>query len=196
MCALYIYVILLLRWGGYYICPTYSGYFESQEDYFSKYSSEQLDYLRRNFTFVGREPAELFRSNLKKILDNIGSSVHVILINGIDVDVSDWIGEDRVNRNREMNAVVDSIVSEYPNVDLLDMRKIVVSRKSLVKHDNRHFDRASYFAMAQELSRLCRTGVNVRSFAYVETRKFVMRFVMRVIRKVKRVIRKIAGNPE
>lgn len=187
--ALYLRNSTLAGWGGYYICPTYSGYFDDQEDYLSKYSREQLEYFYRNFTFVGKEPAELFRNNLKRILDKLGSSVHVILINGIDIDVSDWIGEERINRNREMNNVVDSIVSEYPNVDLLDMRKIVVSRKSLVRHDNRHFDRTTYFVMAQELSGLCSKSVNVRNFAYVETK----RFVMRIISKVKRIMRKITG---
>lgn len=132
----------------------------------------------------------MFRSNLTKILDAVGSNVHVILINGVDIDVYDWIGEDRIQRNREMNAVVDSVVSMYPNVDLLDMRKIVTSRKVLVQHDNRHFDRLTYHAMAKEISTLCGGEVNVKNYFILEAR----RFAGRIKRKVKKILSRLIGK--
>lgn len=145
--------------GGYKF--SMGGYFD-QDNLLHKFSPQQLAYLRDNFTFEGRLPAQEFEKNLRQIIDRIGVNVHIILINGIDIDVSDWIGQDRVDRNREMNAVVDKVAYDYANVDICDMRKIVTSRDVLTRRDNRHYDRKTYYRMAMELARLCGGDGEVR----------------------------------
>lgn len=138
--------------GCYYV--GYAGYYD-QEERLKRYTDEDLKYLKSNFTFVGKEPLGLFRENLNFILSNIPKRTKVLIINGTDIDVSNWIGKDRIDRNIEMNSVVDDVISNYDNVSLIDMRKIVISESDLTGVDNRHFNRNVYYMMAKEISRQC-----------------------------------------
>lgn len=151
----------------------------------SMLNQKEKDWLLSNFDFVGKETVETFENNLNRIINNIDSKIHIILINGIDIDVSDWIGEDNILRNREMNAVVDRIVQKYPNVDLLDMRTIVTSREYLPKHDNRHFSRITYYKMAIKLAEMIdnKENIKVGNYLLVEIKKVVRRKVRLAIAK-------------
>lgn len=148
----YIRGIWANKKSGYYV--GLGGYFD-QEKFIERYTDEELSYLRQNFEYIGQEPVEIFKSNLIRIIELIGNYIHIVLINGIDIDVSDWIGEERIIRNRDMNAIVDEIVDSYDNIDLLDMRRIVTSREMLTGCDNRHFTRSVYYEMAKELVLIC-----------------------------------------
>ena len=126
------------------------GYFD-QEDCLKWFKEEDLSYLKEEFEYTGRMDVETFISNVEFLLNHINKKSKIIFINGIDLDVSDWIGEDRVNRNHEMNQAIDTIIYRHPEVGLIDMRKIVVDRSALIKKDNRHFDRKTYYQLAQAL---------------------------------------------
>lgn len=160
----------LVGFGGYY----------DQDLFLSKYNANELEYLYQNFKFIGREPANVFKENLNKLLDYIGKDTEILLINGIDIDVSDWIGQDRVNRNKEMNAIVDEIVDNRDNVKLVDMRKIITSKDELIKHDNRHFKRISYYKMAEQIAQSVPCTLKTKNYMILETRFFLYR----VIRKI------------
>lgn len=164
----------------------YGGYYD-QEFFLSKLKENEKKFLFDNFEFVGRESADIFENNLERIIGLISLDTHIILINGIDIDVSDWIGKDRVNRNREMNAVVDSVVKKHENVDLLDMRTIVTSKDSLPNKDNRHFDRNIYFRMATELANMTQDSASLKVHNYVltEAKKIVKRITIKVMSKAK-----------
>jgi FkbH-like protein len=126
---------------------SYAGYFD-QEEYLSRFKESELKYLHDNFTFVGRVTSSQFESNVRSIVSNLKEKTTLLLINGAEVDVADWIGTERCQRQLEMNAVADKIVSEYNNVQLVDMRVIVKDKSVLTKNDNRHFNRAVYHEMA------------------------------------------------
>ena len=119
----------------------YAGYFD-QEEWLRKFNDYQLFYLLDNFNFVGKEPIDVFESNLRQLADRLSESLFIV-INGPDIDVSEYIGRDRINRNIEMNRVVDRVIMDYANMRLLDMRE-VVRKKSDVLKDNRHFNRNIY----------------------------------------------------
>lgn len=129
----------------------FAGYFD-QKEWLGKYSQEELKWFTENFEYIGREPVDMFEKNLREIAEALNKKM-LILINGSDIDVSDLIGKDRIQRNIEMNAIVDKIVAAYDNVYLLDMRKIVVCREDTI-NDNRHFKRHVYYAMSQELMKI------------------------------------------
>ena len=132
----------------------YGGYFD-QDELLGRYPEEEFRYLKENFSFVGRQSIEQFNKNMEFIIRSISKDTKIFLINGIELDVSEWIGQDRCNRNIEMNHAVDKIVEKYSNVFLVDMRKIVTSKKMLTKKDNRHFNRQTYYLMAKEIARVC-----------------------------------------
>lgn len=134
-------------------CITYGNYW-NPEEILENVSDSELQYFKENFTFVGREDVSVFRDNIEKIIKEV-QGCRLIFINGIDLDVSDWIGEDRCLRNKEMNLVIDEVIREHPDIGLVDMRKIVVDQKALTRRDNRHFDRKTYYLMAKEIIRLC-----------------------------------------
>lgn len=146
----------------------YGGYYD-QEAFLSRLNENEKNFLFDHFEFIGRERADVFENNLEQIIGLISLDTHIILINGIDIDVSEWIGEDRVNRNREMNAIVDSVVKKHENVDLLDMRTIVTSKDSLPNKDNRHFARNIYFKMATELVNMTQDDKSLKIYNYALT---------------------------
>lgn len=156
------------------------GGFHDQDLYLTRYTDEELKYFKENFTFVGKESSDIFEKNLETIISNISKDTKIILINGIDLDVSDWIDKVFIERNREMNKVVDDIVARFDNVFLVDMRKIVTDREKLIKKDNRHFDRSTYHAMAIEIAQLCESGsadknLAVKSRLLVDGKDFIKR---------------------
>lgn len=132
----------------------YGGFFD-QEQMLARFSEKELIYLRSHFDYVGKEDITVFTGYLREIIAKIGRNTNILLINGVDLDVSAWIGEERVMRNREMNEVVDSIVEDYENVELIDIRRIVVDESQLPKKDNRHLDRNSYYKIAEEILAYC-----------------------------------------
>lgn len=150
----YIRGIYQHKSDGYYIGV--GGYFEPNY-VLEKYGATIDNYLKDNFNYVGREPISLFKNNLKEIISNIPQKTNILLINGIDLDVSDWIGQDRVQRNLDMNHAVDNIVSQYSNVYLVDMRSIVTSREMLSNRDNRHYSRQVYYKMAMVIAEMINT---------------------------------------
>ncbi|MFV0241636.1 MAG: HAD-IIIC family phosphatase [Lacrimispora sphenoides] len=194
------YDIILLSVVDDYIRGTYKhkidnyfisyGGFYDQDEFIARYDREKLKYLFDNFLFIGKEDKTVFEENLRIILSMLSDKTRVILINGIDLDVSDWLGKERCERNLEMNAVVDRIIEEYKNVWLLDMRKIVKDRSVLIKHDNRHFSRAIYYDMAQEIARICSdefriNGLKTNSRFFVESAELINHMK----NKVKRIVR-------
>ncbi|RKM54431.1 HAD-IIIC family phosphatase [Butyrivibrio sp. X503] len=126
-----------------------------------RYGKDKLKWFYENFEFVGLKDKKQFYDDLVKIISNIGENIRIVLVNGTDLDVSDWIGEDRVRRNIEMNNVIDEVVRLFPNVKLLDMRKIVKRVEDLPKKDNRHFSRQVYYKMAQELESILSDQIGV-----------------------------------
>lgn len=130
------------------------GTYWNQERELNSYSNDQLLYLKENFLYTGKKNAKKFKEDLEKILHYIGSDTRIILINRIEIDISDWIGKERCERNIEINSVVDTVVSRYDNVVLLDMRKIVRSKGLLTRRDDCHYDRYVYYRISQEIARL------------------------------------------
>ena len=155
----YIRGIYRHKQKGYYI--SFSGYWECEQKIKNTYDITVQKYIENNFDFLGKESLNMFKGNLEKIINLIGPERQIILINGIDLDVSDWIGEDRCKRNHDMNQVVDEVVKKYSNVHLLDMRLIVTDRSQLPKQDNRHFVRKCYYDMAQEIVKICNNFGNL-----------------------------------
>lgn len=160
----YIRGMYKCKHDDYYV--GYGGYFD-QDEMRKRYSDEEWHYLDSHFTFVGPESLDDFKNNLNFVLSHIPDKTKVLLINGTDVDVSDWIGRERVQRNIDMNRAVDEVSSKYTNVVLIDMRKIVTSLSDLTGEDNRHYNRKVYYKIAQSISSECNIALGTESFRVI-----------------------------
>ena len=139
------------RSKDYYI--TQFGYFNLENDR-NTFKKEELTWLDENFTCQGPETNKYFENNLRFILDHIfdnNNQTEVLLINNNEIDVSDWVGKERYQRNIDMNKIVDIVAGDYPHVHIVDMRKIVHDRNDFSKEDNRHYTREVYYRMANEI---------------------------------------------
>lgn len=132
---------------------SYRSYFEYPLN-FNEDKNGDLNLFRENFQFTGGIDSTEFIELVTRVLNNIDKKNNVILINGTDMDLSDWTGVEMYNRYQEMNDAVDKIVSNFDNVHLLDMRKILKSRSDYAKKDCRHYVRKIYYDMARELLRI------------------------------------------
>ena len=129
------------------------GFFDYEEILSQRYSEDELSFFYNNYICDGKISEQLFEDNIRFILSNISTNVNVLLINGNEVDVSDWIGVERVERNCQMNRVVDRIIKDYPNVYLMDMRKIAVDESAFSDiKDNRHYSRKVYYDLGKGIS--------------------------------------------
>jgi FkbH-like protein len=146
------------------------GYFDYESCFTERCSREEMDVFFEEYEYIGRETLKQFKENLRCILKNIGSNTKVILINGCEQDVSEWIGLDRVERQVEMNNVVDQILSEFSNVSLIDMRKIVQSKADLSGVDNRHYTRNVYYRIAQEIASIINKDEGRRMYSVSKSR--------------------------
>ena len=129
----------------YYV--SWGNYWQYEKDLNEKFSDDDMKYFKDNFTFIGRENIDLFKENINKIIQAVDNSTRIIFINGCEMD----IGEDWVQRNAEMNKAIDEVISNYSNVRLVDMRKLVRTEEKLLEHDNRYYDRQTYYKIAQEI---------------------------------------------
>ena len=88
------------------------GYWKDDQVFWrSKCDKRTIDYLDNNYVFVGRQSENRFKENLLEVIDKIPNSTQILLLNGCEIDVSETIGKDRVERNEKMNRVVDEVCS-------------------------------------------------------------------------------------
>lgn len=163
----------------YYI--TFGCYWDP-EGSLKEYPEEKLKYFRKHFKFAGRESTAEFKNNIEKIIRGAGDC-KLVFINGIELDVSDWIGKDRCIRNIEMNAVIDEVIKDNHHIGLVDMRKIVTDRSQLIKRDNRHFDRKTYYMMAQEIMRQISEVIDRDS---MRSKNMILVFINEFFMKIRR----------
>jgi hypothetical protein len=96
-----------------------------------------------------------FLDNLQFIRKNMSTNTKLILMNASEIK---FISEDVHEKDRHiyhcrLNHVLDNFVSEYKNVFLIDIRKII---KSADDYTNRirHYKRVIYFQIAQEILKI------------------------------------------
>lgn len=154
---------------GYKI--SYNAYWEAEDILKQKYEQTVLDYINQKFIFEGKESTEDFKANLEKIISLIDlKNTKLIFINGAEIDVSEWIGKERCDRNIEMNRALDEVLQLHREIGLVDMRKIVTDKEQLTKQDNRHFDRNCYYQMAKEIIRLAEASVLLKEKSIIKVK--------------------------
>ena len=143
---------------------TLFSYFNKEKDLSDMLDKQSRLYLDEYFEYEGAETESYFESNLRFILDRTATGdgqTIVLLINGNEIDVSDWIGEERCHRNIAMNRVVDNVIKDYERAYLVDMRQIVRGREDFSKNDNRHYTREVYYRMSLEIIRILKEVAGV-----------------------------------
>ena len=156
---------------------TLFGYFDYENELPNLMSQQDKSFLNDHFVYEGSESESFFEDNLRFILNHIYDTCPdtlVLLINGNEIDVSDWIGKERCERQVSMNQVVDRVINDYENVHLIDMRTIVRGREDFSQNDNRHYERSVYYRMSMEIIRILQ---EVKGIDHLTTHKdFVVSF--------------------
>lgn len=177
-----------INYGSYYEYNNYLEYFRKKE----------LSYFFNNFIFVGELDVLEFKNNLEMIIEAINSDQILVLINGTDMDLSDWTGTFLYERYLEMNSIVDEVVSVHENVFLLDMRKILINRSDFVKGSNRHYAREVYYNMAKELENILREnklGITMEIINEIEAKQIIKKQkIGDSVNKIKKCVKEIIGR--
>jgi FkbH-like protein len=163
-----------------YDCLVGIGDYWDPEEKLKEFNEEHLEYFRNNFTYVGKEDAKVFEANLNTLIERINANTKLIIINGVELDVSEWIGVDRCNRNKEMNEVVDRVIKNHKNVYLVDMRNLVHDKSQLPKMDNRHFDRKTYYDIANSIIEIVGEKIHMKSKLLMDIKDFPIRAFYRI----------------
>jgi FkbH-like protein len=109
-----------------------------------------LEWFSDNFIFQGQIGEKEFKENLNLLLKNLKPKVRLIIINGAEVEVNFETEPDAFIRHRKMNLIVDEFLSLNANLGLVDLRKIV-TKKSQLEGNLRHYDRGTYKAISKAL---------------------------------------------
>ncbi len=103
--------------------------------------------FKERFEFLGGLSPEQFLQNLREIARRIPQDRLLLLMNGAEISTGYRFESGRLARHREMNAIVDRVVAETPNVKLIDIRHYVTLVDDLTD-SVRHYRRRKYFDLA------------------------------------------------
>jgi FkbH-like protein len=109
-----------------------------------------LNWFSENFIFVGQITPKEFYENIVKLKSKINKSNKLILINGAEIEINNENEEGALNRHIEMNAMLDKLVSDFPEIGLVDLRTIVTHKKQL-DNNIRHYKREVYEEISKKL---------------------------------------------
>ena len=118
------------------------------------FGAGELDWFLDNFRVADRMSAQDLKDDLEFIRGHMHPEVHLVLINGCEVEHENPLEPGTLAMHVELNRAIDEFVAAHGgNTHLLDMRRIVTRREQLT--DNiRHYQRDVYWRMAQELMRI------------------------------------------
>ena len=123
------------------------------ENYTENYTKEELNWFFQNFEFIGRTTKKELIEYLNFIRNTIDKDVVLIILNGCEVEHENPNEIDQHLIHKEMNQAVDEFVNNSTNTYLIDIRKIVTSRKQL-NNSIRHYERKTYYNIANEISQI------------------------------------------
>lgn len=185
----YIRGIYQNKSDGYYIG---FGAYWNQKKELSKFSEEELNYLRNKFVFIGKEPLNIFKENIRKIITLLPNNTRIMLINGAELQNVVSNMKELNLRNHEMNTALDEVLCEFPEVMLIDMRKIVKNNSDLLNDELRHFTNKVYYQIASEIVEKCEEeniSVQLKSFSSVTVKDFAERIKNGINRRISMVFR-------
>lgn len=115
-------------------------------------TKEFLLYFRQNFEPLGRITPKEFIENLHFIRKQIPEDVPILFLNGAEVEPKNPFIEGTKERHIEMNAALDTFISNSKNCHLLDLRNIIYDQEHLVSEKtNVNYTRERYFLIGEAL---------------------------------------------
>ena len=113
------------------------------------------------FECLGGITPERFQENIRWLAGAIPSTTTLVLLNGAEFPFVNPNEPDRHLRHSTMNAALEAVVPELPNVRICDVRTFVNERDDFT-YNIRHYRRQNYLRMAEELQTVGVAAVEVR----------------------------------
>ena len=107
-----------------------------------------LTHFKKDYDYIGQISPEGFKKNLEFIVSKVKKPI--IFINGAELNPHKSLEIDADKRHHIMNLALDEFISQYDNVYLLDIRKIVTDY-TMLEDNIRHYKREVYSTIAKEL---------------------------------------------
>lgn len=168
----------------------YGGYTGSEEAWYSNLhlSDEECSYLKSEYEYIGQQSEKNFLDDLGWLVKSVKSK-NVIFINGAEIPDFNEKEKGAGERHNAFNTALDNFVAQHDNCQLLDMRKIVVTRTDC-KDNLRHYQRPIYIKMAEGLMTImAKENISVRKSVIIkekwahfenELKSLVIRLIMKL----------------
>jgi hypothetical protein len=153
-----------------------------------------LEWFSEQFEYEGALTAKAFQDNICWLASVIPATSSLVLINGAEIAVEHDREKDRHVHHRHMNAALDEVVSELPNLSICDMRELVSGPSDLAEANDhalrniRHYSRRVHLQTAESLQGLIQDDLEVDTRAPIVKMRGLRR---RVKGKVARTVRNL-----
>ena len=156
-----------------------------------KLSLKCLQYLKSNFSYIGRISGEELVKNLEKLLSLIPEHTKLILLNGSEVkcNADDPVRKDREKIHKEMNAYIRQFLDKHSErTYLIDMSEIITSPNQYLDTIN-HYQKVVYYQIANRIADIINMDTNKTAVGKLSKAEFkkenlkysVERFLIRIL---------------
>lgn len=156
-----------------------------------QFTKVQLEFIKRNYKFLGRLSPEEVLSNLKKIFENLSMDTILILNLGSEIPFLNNTQEAYKGRevyNKELNMLVRRWAEDNTRVRIIDTNDYLHNQKSFTNNIN-HFSKEVYYKISSKLIEIINEYDNdnkYRQFSMIELRlQAVFDTCIRVLKKIK-----------
>jgi len=153
-----------------------------------KFSREDLERLRRDFTFRGHLPAQEIADNVESIIKRLPQSTTLVLMLGNtkgDPDSASPEFKGQVTVNKEVNGIIKERFANRPNVRIIDYSDMVETKDDV--RDANHLSRRARYRVAQAMESILREIIGATSAAPTCTPYFLA-MVRRTFKRAMRLI--------
>jgi FkbH-like protein len=164
------------EWEGYKACPPYA--------LNCHFTTEQLQYIKDNYEYVGRLTPDQIVENIKKILDKLPEKTYLVLLLGSEIPFTKIDSPNYADRHlfhKELNDKIKELSKTNSRLKYIEFTKYVKSQNDYFNNIN-HFMKPVYYEVSKEMINIISELLNVQ----IEKKgkiSFIKQYVKQILKR-------------
>lgn len=165
------------------------------------FTQQSLEYIQKNYEFLGRATPEMTIQNLTEILEHMAPDAKMILLLGCETPYEANMQEAYVGRHlyhKMLNDQVREWARSKNRVILLDINDYVKGQNDFTNNIN-HYTKQIYYKLSQRLIEIINQGSagNLRESTLFEQKiRRLCAMILKVPKKLRRLVKSIPGRKQ